>query len=132
MSTLSDFLSQSASYHPEKPALIYKGQTWSYSELYEKSRRLAASFQQMGIQKNDRAALILKNSPEFVLSVFALSHIGAVAVPINFMQKPDEMIYICKHSAVKALLTQHAFVKTAQEKARTIKFDPATVVVKTK
>lgn len=114
MATLTDFLRQAAEHEPHKPALIFQEQTCTYDELYRQSRQLAGSFRRIGIQKGDRAAILLKNSPEFAATVFALSHIGAVAVPINYLQKPDEILYICAHAQVKAIVTQSAYIETVR------------------
>lgn len=117
---LSQILEESAKKYSHKTALIYAGKTWNYSWLYEKSLVIAQGLKSSGVREGDRVALLLKNSPEFVLTVFALSHIGSSAVPINFILKPDEVKYICRDAGVCAIVTEKAFLETAISVARKI------------
>ena len=45
--------------HPEKPALIYLGVRYSFSQLREAAENLAASLHRMGVSKGDKAVLYL-------------------------------------------------------------------------
>lgn len=112
--TLSELLKQSAEKFPNRAALLFRDQRWNYLELYEISMRVAAGLKSKGIQPGDRVILLLKNSPEFAFTVFALSHLGAIAVPINFLLKPEEILFICSDTGAVAVVTQSAFLETVQ------------------
>lgn len=76
-----------------RKALCYKGHAVDYAELDKMVGRLASGLKNMGVKKGDRAAVMLNNSPEFVICFFALSRIGAIAVLINTKSSEDELRY---------------------------------------
>ena len=65
----------------------------------------------LGIGKGDKVAILLKNSPDFVISLFAVQKIGAIPVPINTFLKSEEIEHILNHSEAKALITEGEFKK---------------------
>lgn len=76
-------LEASALRFPEAVALDFFDFTLSYERLVEQVDRLAASLQELGVQPGERVALMLPNSPQFVIAFFACNKIGAVNVPVN-------------------------------------------------
>jgi acyl-CoA synthetase (AMP-forming)/AMP-acid ligase II len=54
--------------YPGKPALIYLGVRYSFSQLREATESLAASLHRLGVAKGDRAVLYLPNCPQWVTS----------------------------------------------------------------
>ena len=111
---IRNIIINSALRFPQETALVYKGQRITYQELDIAVSTVAANFSNFGIRTGDRVALCLRNSLEFVYTVFALAQIGAVAVPINFFLSSEEIAYICAHSQARALITQTQFLKTVQ------------------
>ncbi|MBI4655218.1 MAG: AMP-binding protein [Elusimicrobia bacterium] len=97
-----------------------------YHELLFFTDRAADMFWQMGIRKSDKAAIVLRNSPEFIISYLALAKLGAISVPVNFMiSKEDELEYILKNSGAKGVLTQCEFLKNLKHlrtKVETLEF----------
>lgn len=113
--TFSELLKSSAEKYPEDISLIFGDKKWSYSELYEATLSCAEGLRGQGIGPGARVALFIKNCPEFIFSVFALSHLGTVAVPINFMLKPDELRYILNDISAQFLITQSALLDPVKE-----------------
>jgi long-chain acyl-CoA synthetase len=72
--------------------------------VLERADKLAAFFVEKGIGEGERVALFLRNSPEFIYTLFALSKIGAVIVPVNTFLKEDEVSYILEDSGAVALI----------------------------
>jgi long-chain acyl-CoA synthetase len=58
-----------------------------------------------GVKKGDKVALFLRNSPEFVYTIFAASKLGAVVVPVNTFLKEEELSYILEDSGSSVLIT---------------------------
>ena len=88
----------------KKPALLVDERKITYGQLLAEADRLAAFLATRGIDKGDKVALFLHNSPEFVYSIFALSKLGAVIVPVNTFLKSEELDYILQDSGAKALI----------------------------
>ncbi len=92
--------------YPDKPALIFKGEEISFSQLYDNAAKLAQVLQAKGVLKGDKVAIHLPNSPQFAYSYLACFFLGAVGVPLDFMLKGDELQSCLDHSETKILLTQ--------------------------
>ncbi|MET0526633.1 MAG: AMP-binding protein [Nocardioides sp.] len=93
-----------AAMRPEKPALRYRGETTTWSQLSARSLRGAAALDARGVTDGDRVALLTLNHPWFVEGVLAANSLGAMAVPLNFRLAPPELDYILVDSAPTAIL----------------------------
>src|SRR4051794_30999608 len=102
---VNEFLENSARSFPDKTALICDGHRWSYSELDRHANRLAHRFVQEGVRRGDRVAIYLDNSPEVVLSVFAVLKCGAVFLIVNPTVKPEKLCFILNNCRATALIT---------------------------
>ena len=75
--TLLDYLSETAGTHPDRPALIFKGNHVSYAQLERESDALAAALAADGVTRGDRVALCLPNCPQFIIAELAAWKAGA-------------------------------------------------------
>ena len=87
-----------------KTALLVDGEKISYGALLSQVESVAALLAEQGVGRGERVALFLRNSPEFVYALFAISKLGAVVVPINTFLKSEELDYILQDSGAKALI----------------------------
>ncbi len=95
---------------PDRLALIHvsrDGQVsrLSYGDLQRLANRLANLLVKKGIQKGDRVALLLPQSPETAFAHIAISKIGAVALPLAMLFGPDAIAYRLENSGAKAVIT---------------------------
>jgi long-chain acyl-CoA synthetase len=88
----------------KKVALYVGDEKITYAQILEASDRLAAFLAQKGVKKGDKVAFFLRNSAEFVYSIFAASKLGAIIVPINTFLKEDELTYILEDSGSTVLI----------------------------
>lgn len=103
--TLGDLLIRSAARYPERKALILPDASVTFSELHRAATEIACGLAARGIQRGDHVGLISSNSVEMVQALFAISMIGAVAVPINVRHKPREIAHIVRDADLVAILT---------------------------
>jgi len=103
-SNFYEFLVAQAKKRRRKIALFVDDEKITYEKVLERVGRLAAFFSQRGIKEGDKVALFLRNSPEFIYAVFAISKIGAVVVPVNTFLKEEELSYILKDSESRVLV----------------------------
>ena len=87
------------------------------------------SFLDLGIEKGDHVALHLHSSPEFLMCLFGLAKIGAVAVPINEQYLADEAEYILENSDAICVVVEPLFYETYQELLARGHYFPKGVVV---
>ncbi|MCW5235766.1 long-chain fatty acid--CoA ligase [Verminephrobacter eiseniae] len=89
--SLWDNLAISAHRYPDKAALVFFGRRLRYRELAEGAERLAAWLAAQGVQRGDRVALCMQNCPQLVLAHFAILRANAVVVPVNPMNRAEEL-----------------------------------------
>ncbi len=92
---------------PDKVFLAFfkDGQEFTYSKLNRQVNQIANLFLGLGIRKGQTVSLLLPNIPAFVLCYFACIKIGAVAGPVDFHLKSEELQYILEHSEAHTLVT---------------------------
>ncbi|MBN6188713.1 long-chain-fatty-acid--CoA ligase [Aneurinibacillus sp. BA2021] len=103
-------LRKSARNFPECNAYIYDEKGVTYKELNQLVDQCAAGLFSQGIRKGDGVALLLGNSPEFVIAYYGILRLGAFAVPINPLFTQGEISYILGNSQAKAIIA-HASEK---------------------
>ncbi len=94
-----------------KTAIALGEHRLSYTELDEASNRVANALLKMGVGKGDWVAMLLVNSPEFVVIYFGIVKIGAVAVPLDTKYKVDELTSLFDNSKPKVLVTESPYLE---------------------
>ncbi|WP_297749694.1 long-chain fatty acid--CoA ligase [Hydrogenophaga sp.] len=84
-------LAISALRYPDKPALVFFDRTFSYRELLWQAERLAAHLHAQGVRAGDRVILMMQNCPQWVVAHFAILRANAVVVPVNPMNRAEEL-----------------------------------------
>ncbi|ANB61273.1 fatty acid--CoA ligase family protein [Anoxybacteroides amylolyticum] len=101
---LSSRLAEVAQQLPHKEAYVYEGERCTYGELNAAVSKFASGLRHLGIQKGDHIALLLGNSPYFVIGLYGALRAGATVIPINPIYTPDEIGYILNNGDVKAVI----------------------------
>ena len=107
--TLDQALSLAASDWPDNEFVVSERGCFSYRALDQWVTELAVGLVSKGVRKGDHVALLMANYPEFVALKFAIARAGAVAVPINFMNRRDELKYVLEQSEAVCLITMDRF-----------------------
>ncbi|MFJ4916620.1 MULTISPECIES: class I adenylate-forming enzyme family protein [unclassified Streptomyces] len=89
---------------PDHPALAYFDGRLSYRETDELSDSVAGHLAARGLERGDRVAIMLQNSPHFVLALLGAWKAGATVVPLNPMYKSGEVGHVLKDAEVSALI----------------------------
>ncbi|MFI2201110.1 class I adenylate-forming enzyme family protein [Streptomyces sp. NPDC020192] len=89
---------------PDRAFLAYFDARLSYREVDELSDSVAAHLAARGLERGDRVAVLLQNSPHFVLAVLGAWKAGATVVPVNPMYKSAEVGHVLRDGEVTALV----------------------------
>ena len=89
--TLLDYLDETASRHPDRTALLFKGRAVTYGELATLSDAFAAHLVSLGVKKGDRVAICLPNCPQFMIAEYGAWKVGAIVCPFNPTYSEREM-----------------------------------------
>jgi acyl-CoA synthetase (AMP-forming)/AMP-acid ligase II len=108
-------LTLNANRYPEKNALVYNGQRFSYRELNTKVNRLANSLMKLGITKGDKVGYLFPNCNQIVELFFALLKIGAVAVPLNHRLVSREIKCLLDSAECKAFVYSNLYFQKVGE-----------------
>ncbi|EKR8080461.1 fatty acid--CoA ligase [Campylobacter fetus] len=106
-----EMLISSANEHPKSIAIFDDKKKISYEELRNKVDMCAAFLQSNSISYSDKVAMIVTNSPEFIVAFLAITSIGAVAVPINTFLKKNEFEYILNDCDAKMLIVSNSHLE---------------------
>ncbi len=94
-----------------KVALLVDDEKITYGDILEKVDRLAGYLATKGVKEGDKIALFLRNSPEFIYTIFAASKLGAILVPVNTFLKEEELSYILEDSGSAVLVASTVYDK---------------------
>ncbi|MET8024200.1 class I adenylate-forming enzyme family protein [Streptomyces avermitilis] len=89
---------------PERTALAYFDGRITYRALDQLSDSVAGHLAARGLERGDRVAILLQNSPHFVLALLGAWKAGAIVVPVNPMYKSGEVTHVLKDGEVAALV----------------------------
>src|SRR4051794_17343449 len=100
---------------PDQALAIFGDETVTYGEMATRSAALAAGLGERGVGAGDVVALLSYNCTEFLETIFAANHLGAIAMPINWRLAAPELRYILDHSEARALVCEESLVDLADE-----------------
>jgi long-chain acyl-CoA synthetase len=89
----------------------------AYSELDERSARLAALLRERGLERGDRVGVMLPNVLDFPVAYYGVLRAGCIVVPMNVLLKRREIAFYLEDSGAKLLLYWHGFAAEAREGA---------------
>ncbi|MFH1414225.1 MAG: class I adenylate-forming enzyme family protein, partial [Candidatus Omnitrophota bacterium] len=121
---IAKLLETKAQKYKDKPALIFKNQSISFTQLRDTSYKLTNSLIKLGVKKGDKIAIYLPNCPEYIYSYLAIWSIGATAVPLDFMLTEAELASCMGHSETKILITKskpNLFLAELKKKCKFLK-----------
>ena len=118
-----EIIANNAKVSPKKNAIFMGERKVTNLELKQDVDTFARFLEFSGIKKGDRVAMIVGNSIEFVVSLFAITKIGAVAVPINTFLKKGEFEYILNDCEAKLLICTPSFAKETKDLIQSTKIE---------
>jgi benzoate-CoA ligase len=85
-------------------AFLHRDQHITYQEVLANVNRTGNALRSLGVEVENRVALLLLDAPEFVYSFFGAIKIGAVAVPMNTLLRPADYCYLLNDSRARTLI----------------------------
>ena len=112
-----------------KTAIYYDGQAYTYAQVAELANRVGNGLLDLGIDMEQRVALLLLDSPHFAAAFFGAIKIGAIPIPLNTMLRPNDYVYMLNDSRARALLIHAALWKQIAQLLPELKYLRNVVVV---
>lgn len=124
---LGGYLTRSATFWPDREALVCDSARWTYRQLEAESNRLASALLGRGLTPGQAVGTYAANSGELVVTEMALSKGGFVRVPVNARLGGDELAHILRDAEVRVLFVDPAHAETAAAAAARAGVDCALI-----
>ncbi|MCJ7515440.1 MAG: AMP-binding protein [Dehalococcoidia bacterium] len=98
----------------DRTALVFYGRKISYRELRDHVDRFATAMQDLGVKKGDRVALLLLNSPQFIIAYFGALKAGAVLTAISPVYVSPEIKHQIEDSGARIIICQDILYENVQ------------------
>jgi long-chain acyl-CoA synthetase len=108
-------LEANAQRFPRRVALEFLGRSLTYLELWREVEAFAKGLQEAGLRPGDRVAIMLPNSPQFVIAFYGTLLAGGVGVNVNPLYTPRELRHQLKDAGVQALVILDQLLPRYQE-----------------
>ena len=106
----------------QKPAILCGDREITYNDLAQNVNRLGNALLKLGVRMEERVAILLPDTPEWVYSFFGAMKIGAVAVPMNTMLKPKDYLYLLNDSRARVLVIDPSLLERVSEVRDQLRF----------
>jgi acyl-CoA synthetase (AMP-forming)/AMP-acid ligase II len=100
-----ELLEDSAGRFPDKEAVFHLGTWRTYREIEEQANALAHLLSGLGTQRGDRVALCIENSPEYVVTYYAILKTGAITVAVNTENTAADVGFIVRDCGARFFVT---------------------------
>jgi long-chain acyl-CoA synthetase len=107
--SLLDILADSARQRAAHPALLFQGGRMSYGRLQQLSDEFASALVALGVQPGDRVALLLPNSPQFIIAQMAAWKAGAIVSPLNPRYTEPELVHALNETGARFAIVLSPF-----------------------
>lgn len=99
----------------EKPAIFFEDQTYTYGQVLENVNRSANMLKDLGVEMENRVMLLVRDSPEMIISFLGAIKLGAVPIPTNIMLKSQDFLHMLNDSRAKVLIVDSVFLSEIEK-----------------
>jgi fatty-acyl-CoA synthase len=123
------FIERAAGVYPNRSAVVHGSRRFTWSETYERCRRLASALSRQGISRGDTVAAMLANTPEMYECHFGVPMAGAVLNTLNTRLDAESIAFMLEHGGAKLLITDREFSGTVTNALAFLKKKPLVIDV---
>ena len=106
----TDFLNIATAICPDKTAIVFEGQRYTFSQLNERVNRLANGLLKLGVKAGDRVAFLQVNCNQCVETYFAVAKMGGIYLPLNFRTKEKELAYMLNTADCETIIAGDRYI----------------------
>ena len=103
--TVRDAFEARAQEHPERPALVFEGETWTYGALDRRANRLAHTLLAGGVGPEVLVGIHLERGIDMVVALLAVHKAGGAYVPLDPKFPHDRLQYMAEHAALGMVIS---------------------------
>ncbi|HSH42806.1 MAG TPA: AMP-binding protein, partial [Arenicellales bacterium] len=124
-----NLLRRTASVYPERTAVVHDDLRRSWSETYERCRRLAGALRARGVGPGDTVSVLAPNIPALLEAHFGVPMTGAVLNAINIRLDPATIRFQLQHSGARVFIVDRDLAATALEALEGLEQPPLLVEI---
>jgi fatty-acyl-CoA synthase len=121
------FLARAAAVFPDRTAVVHGEQSFTYAELYARTRRLASALAKAGIGRGDTVSVMLANTPAMIEAHYGVPMTGAVLNTFNTRLDAAILAFTLDHAEAKVLITDREYSKVIKEALALAKVKPLVI-----
>lgn len=110
--TTADVLARAAAVVPDVESVVCDGDRVTYGQLRDRVARAQRVLKDLGVGHGTRVALCFGNSARWMELFYAVTGLGAVAIPVNTRYRADELAYALRQSRASLLITADRVLST--------------------
>jgi acyl-CoA synthetase (AMP-forming)/AMP-acid ligase II len=115
MYTLGDIPRNGAMNFPDRTAVVFEGNRYTYLEFNRRINRFANALIGLGCSKGDRVAIMSENCSKYLESYFAAAKIGMSVTPINVRLGDDEIVFIVNDCEASVFMVGDGYEERSQK-----------------
>lgn len=115
-----------------RAAILYRDTRLTYRDLYYEVNRFASALADIGVEKLDRVAFRVGNTPEGIIAVLGIMRAGALPIPMHPRWAPRQIAYVANNAEVKAIITgaDPKTLPAVEQSLEQLKVKPHIIVVR--
>ena len=129
VNTVRELLENAAAADPEKTALIFGPERYSYRELLERVDRIAHYLTTLKLPRGSRIGIYSDKSPEQVVAILAILSTEHLFVPITRLLKPEQVQHIIEDCGIACIVTDAKKIATVRKtgfEGRVLSYTPTS------
>lgn len=95
---------------PERPFFYWDGNAVTYGQMYQDAQRVANALTNLGLSKDDRVAIMMAPSPDWLAVWFGAALVGVIIVPVNTAHLGEGLLYLLRDSRPSVLVVDEELV----------------------
>ena len=111
---VGDILRITAAKYPKKVGLVFEDKRYTWQEVNERANSLAHALLSLGLEKQDKVAILCPNCNQYIEFYFATAKAGLVGVPLNTWFRGKELSYLLNNSGANTLIVDRNYVDVAK------------------
>ena len=124
--TIAQVFEDQVNLYPDKTALVFKGDSLTYSQLNEKTNQLAHVLRNSGVIANDPVGILVDRSIDMIVGIFGILKAGGAYVPLDPEYPEFRKNFIVRDSGCKVLVTQNKFITEITEEVLKINLNSSS------
>ena len=113
----------------DNPAIKFMDKTITYAQLQQQVNKFGNSLKKAGVEPQDRIGIRLVNSPQAVVTVFAIEKIGAIPVPTSPLWSAEEVAFVANDSEMKFFVVNAPLLEQLEKAKPNLKHGTKVIVI---